>query len=207
MSDLGSDMEMKPANDIVMHDRRGTLANYIEQEPRKVRDFVGITRHHRPTYDDYNLSKLHIMQMLGNIHGEEGLNLIGRQICVAVFCRPSLSPGGIILPITEIKEDWWQHKVVLLVAIGPDAFGAVTGNEKYFKSQFGERRPPQVGDWVFMNASSGTQIFLCGEGASRPQAVDTLGREYDVFEWNGWPCRILQDDSVLGWIGKPHQII
>lgn len=207
-SEIGADVIHSTGHEVVVTDRRGTLANYVDQEPRRAPAFShGITRHHKPSYDDYTLSKMHIMQMLGDIHGDEGLILFGRQIAVAVFCRPSISAAGIYMPVKDIKEDWWQHKVCLLIATGPDAFGAVTGNETYLKARFGDREPPKVGDWVFMNASTGTQLMLCGEGHSRPQGIDHLGREYDLFEWDGWPVRILDDDSLIGRIGKPHQII
>jgi hypothetical protein len=215
--DLGADMEMKPGREIVVNDRRGTLAQYVDQAPRQTPAFAeGITRHHRPAYDDYDLAKLHIMQMLGDISPESGgLQLFGSQICVAVFCRMNIievfrddgTKGQLFLPIKEIKEDWWQHKVVLVVSTGPDAFGKVTGNPDYFKARYGSFGPPKIGDWVFMNASTGTQISLIGEGHSRPQAIDYLGREFDLFEWDGWPCRILNDDSLIGRILKPHQIV
>lgn len=207
-SDLGSEMEMKQGGDIAVVDRRGTIANYVDQAPRQAPKYTaGITRHHRPAYDDYTLAKMHIFQMLGDISGEDGLVLFGRQVAVAVYCRPNINPGGIILPTKEIKEDWWQHKVVLIVAVGPDAFGKVTGSPAYFKARYGDREPPKIGDWVFMNASSGMQISLCGDGHSRPQGVDSLGREYDLFEWDGWPVRILEDDSLIGRIGKPSAIV
>lgn len=206
--EIGSDMKMTQGGAIVVNDRRGTLANYVDQEPRRTPEYSqGTTRHHKPSYDDYDVAKLHIMQMLGDIHGDDGLILFGRQVAVAVFCRPSVNMAGIYLPVKEIKEDWWQHKVCLLISAGPDAFGAVTGTDKYFKARFGERPPPKIGDWVFMNASSGTQLMLCGEGHSRPQGSDHLGREFDLFEWDGWPVRILDDDSLIGRIGKPHQIV
>lgn len=205
MSDLGSDMEMKPANDIVVHDRRGTLANYVEQGPRETPAFAeGVTRHHKPSYEDYNAAKLHIMQMLGDINDEEGLILFGHQVCVAVFVRPIVMLSGLITSLKDIKEDFWQQKTGMLVSVAPSAFA---GKPEYLRERYGDRGPPKVGDWVFMNASSGIQMFLRGSNASRPKGLDALGREYDLFPWDGWPVRICEDESLIGRIGKPHEIV
>lgn len=200
---------MSDSTDIAVREERGTLARYvtddvIRQTPRFAE---GVTRHHRPAYDNYEICKAHIRQMLGNIDGEDGLLLFGRQVAVAVYCRPNVTPVGLYLPVKEIKEDWWQHKVVMVVKTGPDAFGERTGTESWHQSMFGDYRRPQVGDWVFSNAASGLQINLCGDGGSRPQGIDHLGRSFDLFEWDGWPVRIMTDDMLIGRIGKPHQIV
>lgn len=184
----------------------------------------GISRHHRPFYDDYNVAKSHIHQALGDIT-TDGLELVGREVCVAVYCRPNMmrikSPSGddkvFFLPVKEIKEDWWQHKAGLIVAMGPTAFH---GDDSYLDAMFGLRdedgelipgsgRPRRwkVGDWLFGNPSSGMQIQLCGEGASRPQGVDNTGEAMDLFEWDGWPCRIVLDDVFVGRIAKPHSVV
>jgi hypothetical protein len=203
--ELGSEMEMKPAGEVVVIDRRGTLANYVDQEPRAVPEFAGgVTRHHKPSYEDYNLAKMHIMEMLGDINDEEGLILFGHQVCVAVFVKPIVNLKGIILSDKEQKEDFWQQKVGMVVSVAPGAF---TGKAEYLEGRYGNRGVPKVGDWVFMNASSGIQMFLRGTNAKRPKGVDTLGREYDLFNFDGWPVRICDDESLIGRIGKPHSII
>lgn len=205
MSEIGSEMEMKQGGEIVVHDRRGTLANYVDQEPRPTPEFAGgVTRHHKPSYEDYDLAKMHILTMLGDINDEEGLILFGHQVCVAVFVKPIVTLKGVILSDKEQKEDFWQQKVGMVVSVAPKAF---RGTPEYLLERYGEHGAPKVGDWVFMNASSGIQMFLRGTNASRPKGVDHLGREYDLFNFDGWPVRICEDESLIGRIGKPHSII
>lgn len=158
------------------------------------------TRHHRPFYDDYNVSKAHILQAVGDI-GD--LDVFGRQCLVAVYVKPNITPGGIALPIREIKNDWWESKAVLLLKCGPDAF---KGDDGYLQAMYGGR-PPQPLEWLFANASSGLQTNICGEGASRPQGQDFHFNPCDLFEWDGWPCRIIPDDMFLGRLTKPHELI
>jgi hypothetical protein len=130
----------------------------------------------------------------------------------AVFCRPNSQPikmpdgseSVLYLPLKEIKEDWYQHKVVLILKAGPDAF---TGEDSYLRAMFGDASPPRAGEWVFANASAGIQVNIAGDGASRPQTVDRRGEVMDLFEWDGWPCRIMTDENVLGRLEKPHSVI
>lgn len=169
----------------------------------------GVTRHHRPFYDDYNVSKMHIMQAVGDL---SEMDIFGRQVLVAVFVRPNTmtikKPDGssamLYLPVKEIREDWYQHKVVMVLKCGPDAF---KGEDSYLKAQFGSADPPEPGEWLFANANSGIQINIAGEGATRPQGVDQRGEPFDIFEWDGWPCRLLADDQFLGRLERPHQVI
>ena len=207
-SEIGADVEMKNTiGEVVVHDRRGQMEAWVDDAPRQIPAFTsGITRHHRPFYEDYETAKQFIFQMLGDISAE-ALGIFGRQVAVAVFCRPNITPGGIYIPIKEVREDWWQHKCVLLVATGPDAFGAVTGDERYFKARYGDRGPPKIGEWVVMNASTGLQCSWRGQGASRPSGIDHLGRPFDLFEWDGWPIRILEDDSLISTMARPHEIV
>ena len=167
------------------------------------------SRHHRPFYDNYDVAKAHIAQAVGDI---SGFQLFGRNVLVAVFCRPNtmeVGPEGnkttIFMPIKEIMEDWWQNKACHILMKGPEAF---KGEPSYMEATFGLGVPaPEVGEWVFANASAGTQIGLCGEGASRPQGLDPRGRQWDLFEWEGWPCRIITDDCFLGRLNKPHELV
>lgn len=161
-----------------------------------------ISRHHRPFYDDYEIAKFHIMQAIGDL---ADIDVFGRQVLCGVFCRPNVTPNGFYLSTKEIKEDWWQHKVILIMKKGPEAF---VGKESYHNATFGEGvQAPQVGEWLIANASAGIQINLMGEGASRPQGKDHAGRSIDLFEWDGWPCRIIGDDNFLGRIALPHTVV
>jgi hypothetical protein len=158
------------------------------------------TRLHRPAYDDYETARRHIWQALGDISDFE---LFGRDTLVAVFCRPNMTPSGVIMPINEIKEDWWQGKGVMLVAHGPGAFN---GDDSWVKSMYRNGKP-QPGDFLIARSSDGTQLSVRGEGASRPQGVDRLGRTMDLFEWDGWPCRVMPDDRFFGRLSKLHMVI
>jgi hypothetical protein len=161
-----------------------------------------ITRHHKPAYDDYEIAKDHIHQALGDI---TDIEVFGRQVLVAVFCRPIVNDRGFFQTVKEIKEDWWQHKAVLILKLGPDAFN---GTEAYLNATFGSGVPaPKPNEWLFANASAGLQVNLMGDGASRPQGKDYAGRPIDLFEWEGWPCRIIGDDNFLGRLVKPHSVV
>lgn len=159
------------------------------------------TSHHKPFYDDYTVAKMHILQAVGDL---SELDLFGNQVLCAVFCRPNRTAKGVYLPVKEIKNDWWEHKVVLILKIGPDAF---TGEDSYFRSTFGDRPPPQPGEWLFSNANAGIQINLAGDGCSRPQGVDHRGEPMDIFEWDGWPCRIMGCENFIGRLCQPHFVI
>lgn len=162
----------------------------------------GTSRHHRPFLDDYAISKMHIMQSIGDI-GD--IDIFGRQVLCAVFCRPNVTPKGFYIGAKEVKEDWWQHKVVMVLKLGPEAF---KGDDSYHNAVFGDGiAVPQVGDWLVANASAGIQISLCGDGGARPKGKDHHGHEMDIYEWDGWPCRIIGDDCFLGRITKPHGVI
>lgn len=170
----------------------------------------GITRHHRPFYDNYDVAKAHMAQAIGSI---DDMHLFGRQVLIAVFCRPNTmkvkkfdgTETTIYLPVKDIKEDWWQNKACLVLKTGPDAF---VGDDSYHNAVYGEGVPrPAVGDWLMVNPSAGTQLNVMGEGASRPQGVDHRDQPFDLFEWDGWPCRIVGDDNFLARISKPHSVV
>jgi hypothetical protein len=161
----------------------------------------GPSRHHRPFFDDYDVAKACIEQALGDL---TDIDIFGRDVLVAVFCRPNVTPGGIYIGTKEVKEDWWQHKVVLVLKCGPEAF---VGDDTYVAARFGAVAPPRQGDWLFARPEAGMQINLMGEGGSRPQGKDHRGNPMDIFEWDGWPCRIIPDDEFKGRLPKPHAIV
>lgn len=161
----------------------------------------GPSRHHRPFFDDYETAKALILQSLGDL---TDIDIFGARVLCAIFCRPSINPGGIYLTENEVKEDWWQHKVVLVVKCGPDAF---KGDDGYLQARFGDRPAPKVGDWLFARPEAGIQIHLNGEGGSRPKARDHRGQEMDIYAWDGWPCRIIDHEEFEGRLPKPHGVV
>jgi hypothetical protein len=184
-------------SDLVAH--RGDVFLIPPEAESKFTD--GITRHHRAYYEDYTVAKLHMLEALGDI---SDVSVFGRQVLVGVFCRPNITPGGIIQLVKEIQEDWWQNKAAMILKLGPGAF---KGADSYLEEMFGDAAAPKPGDWVFANANAGIQINLAGDGARRPQRRDNLGREMDLFDWNGWPCRVIPDDQFIGRLDKPHMVV
>lgn len=161
-----------------------------------------IGRHHQQYYADYDDAKAHILQAVGDY---SKMQLFGRQVLAAVFCRPVVTPGGIMLPEKDQKEDWWQGKVVLILKTGPGAF---KGDESFHNETYGEGiDAPAVGDWMFANANAGIQVSLRFEGASRPQGLDKNGNPMDLFVGDGWPCRIFDDTHFYGRIEAPHVVV
>ena len=152
-------------------------------------------------HDDYDIAKDQIRQQLGNL---DDLEIFGRQVCVACYIRPNVTKAGWYVTINQQMEDVWQGKAVLIVKCGPDAF---TGDVAYLEAMFGRGGPPRVGDWVFMRSADGLQVSLCGEGAARVQGKDGAGRAVDVYAWDGWNCRIVGDEQILGRINNPHVIV
>ena len=170
----------------------------------------GVSRHHRPFYDDYRVAKLHIMQALGDI---SEIELWGKQVAIAVFCRPNQMPiknadgeqvGTFYLPVKEVKEDWYQHKAGLVISMGPSAFD---GDDSYLRDRFRNGQKPKIGDWLFGNANAGVQQQWMGTGASKPQGVDHRGQPMSLFEWDGWPVRIIHEDEFFGRVSAPHSVV
>lgn len=176
-----------------------------------------VSQLHQAGYSDYAQAVKDIHQALGDISQE---HIWGRQVLCAVYVRPNSTekrdangqpvkdPEGkpvVIWHTTSAQEeDVWQGKALLVLAMGPDAF---QGDESYLKATFPDGKPPKVGDWLFARPNDGIAMSVLGAGASRPQGVDHMGRALDKFEWDGWPCRILQDTSFFGKMSVPHAIV
>ena len=130
----------------------------------------GVARHHKRSFDDYDVAKQLILQAVGDL---SDLRLFGRQVACAVFCRPNVRqirrPDGSVGALySAIKVGVsWQHKVTLILKCGPGAF---KGDASYIEDVYGDPSGiPKPGDWVFANASAGIQTSFAGAGASRPQ--------------------------------------
>lgn len=161
----------------------------------------GATRHHRQFFRDYEVAKSHIMQALGDLSGFE---IFGDNVLCAVFCRPKVTPGGIVLPDREVKEDWWQQKAVLIVKMGPSAFD---GDDSYLKARFGTFDAPTIGDWMMANANAGIQCSIMGEGGTRPEGVVFGDQKFDLYSGDGWPCRLIKCDDFYMRIAEPHGVV
>jgi hypothetical protein len=160
------------------------------------------TRLHNHGHGDYELAKEHIHQMLGNI---DEMELFGRQVLVAVYIRPQRNPvTGVYITQKEQTEDIHQGKAVLILKMGPDA---CKGDDGYVEATYGPNGPMKSGEWVFLAQQSGFPISLQGDGASRPQGPDFRGDMIDLYEWDGWPCRIVPDDMFIGRISNPTSVV
>lgn len=103
-------------------------------------------------------------------------DIFHNQILVAVYVRPNITAGGILLTDNTLKEDEYQGKVGLVVKVGPTAF--LDSQEDDFQGQ-------QVfpGDWVVFRTGDGWALTI----------RDTA-------------CRILTDRTIRMRIKEPGDI-
>lgn len=169
-----------------------------------------VSQLHKPGYADYSVAEADIRKAVGDVSKED---IWSRQVLVGVYVRPNTVVGkeGKItwIPTSAQEEDIWQGKALLVLKMGPGAF---KGDKSYLEATFprgpdGELNLPKEGDWLFARPNDGVAMSIMGEGAARPQGVDHQGKPVDKFEWDGWPCRILQDDSFFGKMSVPHAIV
>lgn len=153
-------------------------------------------------HDDYEVAKQHILQQMGSM---DGLEIFGRQVLVAVYVRPCVNPRtGWTVTEKEQQKDWYEGKVVLIVAHGPDAF---TGTPEYIAATYPRAEAPHVGQWMFQNANTGIQMNFCGDNALRVQYEDRRGELQNLYPNDGWPVRIVTDDGFLGRLTRPHAVV
>lgn len=193
----------KRKTDLVVVDTASN-SSMVPFEASKHRFTEGQTRHHRQFFSDYETVKAHIMQAIGDLSGFE---VIGDNVLCAVFCRPKITPGGIIMPDKEVKEDWWQHKAVLILKLGPSAFERHRDdNQDYLTALFGSAPPPATGEWMMANANAGIQMSLLGAGGTRPEG-QAFGGPFDLYAGDGWPCRLIKCDDFYMRIKEPHTVV
>ena len=81
--------------------------------------------------------------------------IFGPDVLLAIYDRSDkITAGGILIPGTN-REDQFQGKVGLVLALGPRCYG------EHFDSWFGDH-PPKPGDWMAANTREGT-TFLIGK--------------------------------------------
>lgn len=153
-------------------------------------------------HEDYDVAKDHIRRQLGSM---DGLEVFGRQVLVAVYTRPALnSRTGMHHTPKQQEKDWYEGKVVLVLAHGPGAF---KGTDGYLAETYPNGKAPKVGDWLFQNANSGIQFSFCGDNAERVKYRDRHDEEHDLYPSDGWQVRIVLDDGFLGSILKPNSVV
>ncbi len=80
----------------------------------------------------------------------------GHDILVAIYNRADQkTAGGIIVPGSN-REDEFQGKVGMVVALGPMCSEE---NSPGYEAWFGAE-PPKVGDWVILNTRDGFSVLM-----------------------------------------------
>jgi co-chaperonin GroES (HSP10) len=130
---------------------------------------MGIVRQPKIEYDDADPKK----RLLDQVGDLEGYHCLNNRVLVATFKRADKTKGGLIL---DNKEDEWQSKTGLIIAIGPMAFDDSDG--KWFQGV-----KPKLHDWISFRPSS--------------------GREMDV---HGWPCRVFEDVHIDMIVPAPDSV-
>lgn len=163
---------------------------------------VSYSRLHNWHHDDYQIAKEHIWRQIGDISESQ---VFGRQVLCAIYIRPTRNPKtGLEYTEKQQAEDIAQGKSMLVLQLGPDAF---QGDEAYQKAMFGEWGPPKVGDWLWARSNVGEPLQMAGEGAERITHEDRRGEKQNSYPFDGWPCRVLADESFIGRVAKPHQVV
>lgn len=157
---------------------------------------------HKWHHDDYEEAKRQILQALGST---DDLEIFGHNVLVAVYVRPEKSSKtGLYATPKQQTEDIYNGKAVMIVKAGPDAF---QGDEAWLKAKYGTRPTPSPGDWCFLREDIGIEMQFCGDGAERVLGKDVIGRDISVYDWDGWPCRIIDHEALIGRMNKPHQVV
>ena len=160
-----------------------------------------ISNLHNIYHEDYMVAKSQIQEHLGNI---DNLDIFGREVLLAVYVRPMKSNKGVHMSAAWQREDVYQGKTALILKMGPGAF---QGDESYVKAMFGDHRPPARGDWVMVRPNDGMSVNIRGDGGTRSQVKDFRGDDIDAYGWDGWPCRIVLDEAIIGRLVKPHNVV
>jgi len=114
-----------------------------------------------------------ILDALGDISSVEVFN---NQVLIAIYIKPKMTAGGILVPEATRDEDIWQGKVGLVIKKGPTAF--VEEQEKWFKDV-----KVDVHDWIYARSSEGWSLKV-----------------HDVH------CRLVDDVNVRGKISHPDEV-
>ncbi len=123
--------------------------------------------------------KQKILDDLGDIFDK--IKLTNNQVAVVVYQRPTTTTLGgkdFFLSDETVKEDQYQSKVGLIVAMGPTAFQSNS-------------------DWVFAEDDS---IFKLHEWVALPPAAA------NTMMINGILCRVCQDTTIKAWVSDPDII-
>lgn len=119
-------------------------------------------------------------ELLKKVGKLDQIELFGNQILCAIYERPKEAKYKsltLTLPDDMRKEDQYQGKVGLIVAMGPMAF--VDDDQVQFSLK------AKVGDWIVYRPSDGWQITLTG---------------------NQVPCRMLTESGIKMRVQSPDSV-
>jgi co-chaperonin GroES (HSP10) len=117
-----------------------------------------------------------LLDKIGDISGFE---IAHNELLVAIYMRPEMTSGGIVLPHQNLKEDRYQGKAHLVVKIGPGC---------QFKNV-----DVQLHDWVLLRPSDAWSLDVNAH-------LNTL----DIRDFV--PCRLVYDDQIRARIPHPGMI-
>ena len=139
----------------------------------------------------------------------DNLILRGQDVMLGVFVRPSTkkTASGLVLYTggtgADQTEDTYQGVICRVLKLGPMAF-----NVKHFPSvlhEWGDAEAiPKVGDWVFVQATTGIQASYKGTGSQRTTMFESAVQMPDD---GGWPVRIVAFSDVIGKVSDPSVLV
>lgn len=130
--------------------------------------------------------KKKILDKVGDLSGFEVAN---NEVLVAIYLRDEMTPGGIVLPQQNLKEDLFQAKAHLVLKIG-SACRFVRTDEK---TGITYGVPIALHDWVVLKPSDAWALDI----NMRPNVLDR--KDYV-------PCRMVFDDMIRARISHPGMI-
>lgn len=92
--------------------------------------------------------------LLAKVGSVEDIEILAHYVLLATYIRPEKTSKGIYIPNETQKEDTFQGKVGLVVAMGPTAFVEDATTKFPIKIK--------VGDWVSYRVSDGWQLTIRG---------------------------------------------
>ena len=166
---------------------------------------VSYSRLHNWHHDDYEIAKEDIRRQVGDISESQ---VFGSQVLCAIYIRPARNPKtGIEYTDKQQAEDIAQGKAMLVLQVGPSAFGGSDADPGWIEDMYGKWGAPKVGDWLWARSNSGEPLQMAGEGAERLKYEDRRGELQNSYPFDGWPCRVLSDEAFIGRVAKPHQVV
>lgn len=130
-------------------------------------------------------TKQELIEKLGDL---SGFTIAQNEVLLAIYVRPQMTPGGILVTPNYLKEDLYQGKVGLVVKIGAACeFVRTSASGRSFGIDV------KLHDWVVTRPADTWPIDVNG----RP---DVLLRSDFVA------CRLVFDDQIRGVIAHPGMV-